>query len=98
MATGYPRPSCLTRHAILDCSDHSSMNPGDAAWENKPPDSAKVASWASYTALGDERVTTRAEPLYSRIPMVPVTWSLTESMYASRSRRSGSHQSPAYTR
>ena len=36
-----------SRCAMRDCSDHSSMNPGDACWENSPPDSANVASCAS---------------------------------------------------
>ena len=39
--------SSRSRWAMRDCSDHSSMNPGEACWENSPPDSAKVASWAS---------------------------------------------------
>ena len=59
----YPLSPCLTRQAIRDCSDHSSMNPGEASCENSPPDSLNVASCASYTALGDERVTTLADPL-----------------------------------
>ena len=42
-----PRSWSLTRQAIRDCSDHSSMNPGEAAWENRPPDSAKLASCGS---------------------------------------------------
>ena len=32
---------------MRDCSDQSSMNPGEACWENSPPDSANVASCAS---------------------------------------------------
>ena len=32
---------------MRDCSDQSSMKPGDACWENSPPDSANVASCAS---------------------------------------------------
>ena len=48
--------------------------------------------------VGEERVTTCARPLYSFTPIVPLTRSLTRSMYASRSARSGSHHSPAYTR
>ena len=39
----YPR----TRRAMRDWSDQISMNPGDADWENRPPDSANVASCAS---------------------------------------------------
>jgi hypothetical protein len=39
--------SSCNRHAILDCSDHSSMKPGDAAWENSPPDWANDARLAS---------------------------------------------------
>jgi hypothetical protein len=39
--------SWRSRQAIRDCNDHSSMKPGDAAWEKRPPDSEKVASWAS---------------------------------------------------
>ena len=42
-----PSAPCRTRQAIRDCSDHSSMKPGDAAWEKSPPDSAKVASCGS---------------------------------------------------
>src|SRR5581483_187200 len=38
---------CLTRQAMRDCSDHSSMKPGEADCENSPPDSEKVASCAS---------------------------------------------------
>src|ERR1044071_8283245 len=74
------------------------MNPGEADWENRPPDSANVASCASYTALGDSRVTTRTEPLNSLSPIVPVTRSLTWRTYASMSVRSGSHHRPAWTR
>ena len=64
-----PRPfrgsysSSRSRHAMRDCSDHSSMNPGEAACEKRPPDSEKEARLASYTAWGDSRVTTRAWPL-----------------------------------
>jgi hypothetical protein len=32
---------------MRDCSVQSSMKPGDADWENRPPDSANVASAAS---------------------------------------------------
>src|SRR5436305_7993919 len=34
----YPSRSCLTRQAIRDWSEKSSMNPGAASWENSPPD------------------------------------------------------------
>src|ERR1700733_1951320 len=55
--------SLRKRHAMRDCSDHSSMKPGDAACENRPPDSENDARLASYTAFGEERVTTRTWPL-----------------------------------
>ncbi len=55
--------SSRSRHAMRDCSDHSSMNPGEAVCEKRPPDSEKEARPASYTACGDSRVTTRAWPL-----------------------------------
>jgi hypothetical protein len=32
------------RQAMRDCSDHSSMKPGEALCENRPPDSPKEAS------------------------------------------------------
>ena len=53
MAQAYPsraetdQPPSRRRRAMRDCSDHSSMKPGDACCENRPPDSANVASWAS---------------------------------------------------
>ncbi len=34
-------------HAIRDWSDHNSMNPGEAAWANSPPDWANDASCSS---------------------------------------------------
>jgi len=39
--------SLRSRQAIRDCSDHSSMNPGEAVWEKRPPDCAKEARLAS---------------------------------------------------
>jgi hypothetical protein len=32
---------------MRDCSDHSSMNPGEAAWEKSPPDCENEARRAS---------------------------------------------------
>jgi len=55
--------SSRNRHAMRDCSDHSSMKPGEAVWEKRPPDCENEARLASYTACGDSRVTTRAWPL-----------------------------------
>ena len=43
----YPRSELRTRQAIRDCSDQISMKPGEASWENSPPDSENVASCAS---------------------------------------------------
>ncbi len=63
LRVGEPYSSSRSRHAMRDCSDHSSMNPGEAVWEKRPPDSEKEARLASYTACGDSRVTTRAWPL-----------------------------------
>src|SRR4051794_18358237 len=40
-------PRWRIRCAIRDCSDHSSMNPGEAVWEKRPPDSANEARSAS---------------------------------------------------
>jgi hypothetical protein len=34
----YPSSRWRTRQAIRDCNDHSSMKPGEASWENRPPD------------------------------------------------------------
>ena len=42
-----PAVASRTRCAIRDCSVQISMKPGDACWENSPPDSANVASCAS---------------------------------------------------
>ena len=42
-----PRHSLCSRQAIRDCSDHSSMKPGEAACENSPPDCANDARLAS---------------------------------------------------
>ncbi len=39
--------SLCSRHAILDCSENSSMKPGEAVCENSPPDSENDASCAS---------------------------------------------------
>ena len=39
--------SLRRRQAMRDCSDHSSMNPGEAVWLNSPPDCEKDASEAS---------------------------------------------------
>ena len=36
-----------SRHASRDCSDHSSMKPGEACWLNSAPPDSNVASWAS---------------------------------------------------
>ncbi len=57
------RYSLCSRHAIRDCNENSSMNPGEAVWEKRPPDSVKEARLASYTAFSEERVMTRAWPL-----------------------------------
>src|SRR5215212_11819406 len=35
---------CRSPYAIRDCRLQSSINPGDAAWEKRPPDSPKLAS------------------------------------------------------
>ena len=42
-----PQESWRRRQAMRDCSDHSSMKPGEAVWENRPPDSANEARLAS---------------------------------------------------
>ena len=47
MVERYPSSGWCKRCASRDCSVHSSMNPGEAFWENRPPDSANVASCAS---------------------------------------------------
>jgi hypothetical protein len=39
--------SLRRRQAIRDCSENSSMNPGEAVCENSPPDSEKEARAAS---------------------------------------------------
>ena len=46
MRCRYPSSSWRTRQAMRDCSDQSSMNPGEACCENSPPDSnvAKAGS------------------------------------------------------
>jgi len=42
-----PSPRSRIRCAIRDCSDQSSMKPGEAFWSKRPPDSEKLASSAS---------------------------------------------------
>src|SRR5690348_3644254 len=59
----YSLSPCLTPQAIRDWRDHNSMNPREASCENCPPDSLKVGSYGSWTALGGERGTTRADSL-----------------------------------
>jgi hypothetical protein len=44
LSLGYPLRS---RQAMRDCNDHSSMNPGEALCENRPPDCANEARLAS---------------------------------------------------
>jgi hypothetical protein len=39
--------SLRRRQAIRDCSENSSMNPGEAVWEKRPPDCANEARLAS---------------------------------------------------
>ena len=39
--------SLRSRQAMRDCSDHSSMKPGEAVWENRPPGLQKEARLAS---------------------------------------------------
>ena len=43
----YPSSRVRKRWAMRDCSDHSSMNPGEACWLNRPPLVSKVDSAAS---------------------------------------------------
>ena len=39
MAGAYPSSRSRKRCAMRDCSDQISMKPGEAFWENRPPDS-----------------------------------------------------------
>src|SRR4029078_12269048 len=80
-----------TLYAMRDCSDQISMKPGLACWEKSPPDSPKPASAGSYSAFGERRATGRTLPLNSRSVISPVTCSLTASMKAFRSLKSGSY-------
>ena len=47
MARRYPSERSRKRCARRDCSDHSSMKPGEACWENSAPPDSNVASCAS---------------------------------------------------
>ena len=44
MAMPVRRREVRKRQASRDCSDHSSMNPGEAFWLKSPPDCSKEAS------------------------------------------------------
>src|ERR671931_2831729 len=59
----FPLPRFRMAYAILDWRLQSSMKPGLACWEKRPPDSPKPASAASYSAFGDERAAGVALPL-----------------------------------
>ena len=55
MPRTYPSSWPLIRHAIRDCSDQSSMKPGAAFCEKRPPDSANVARWGDMAESGIKR-------------------------------------------
>ncbi len=46
-ATSRAAQALRRRQAMRDCSDHSSMKPGEAVCEKRPPDSEKDARLAS---------------------------------------------------
>src|SRR5437660_818855 len=56
-------PRFRIAYAMRDWRLHSSVNPGLACCEKRPPDSPKPASSGSYSALGEERATGVALPL-----------------------------------